>query len=103
MTRSRSAPDAQRLNKRRKKTGVVTSDKMQKTIVVRVSHKFLDPGLGKVLEQFVKFKAHDEKNEAKTGDTVEIEEARPLSREKRWRLLRVVKKAGEAAPEVTLS
>ena len=81
-----------RLNKRRHKTGIVTSDKMQKTIVVRVSRKFLEPMLGKAVERFAKFKVHDEKNEAKAGDLVEIEETRPLSRDKRWRLVSILKK-----------
>lgn len=82
----------ERVNRRRRRTGIVTSDKMQKTIVVRVGSKFPHPGLGKVVEKFVKFKAHDEKNEAKTGDLVEIEETRPLSKDKRWRLVSIVKK-----------
>ncbi len=94
-----------RVNRRRRRTGVVTSDKMQKTIVVRVGSKFPHPGLGKVVEKFVKFKAHDEKNEAKTGDLVEIEETRPLSKDKRWRLISVLKKgaAPQAAAEAELS
>jgi len=81
-----------RLNRRRRRTGIVTSDKMQKTIVVRIGRKFPHAKLGKVIEKFVKFKAHDEKNEAKSGDLVEIEETRPLSRDKRWRLVSVLKK-----------
>jgi small subunit ribosomal protein S17 len=87
-----------RLNRRRKRTGIVTSDKMQKTIVVRVGSKFPHPELGKVIEKFVKFKVHDEKNEAKIGDLVEIEETRSLSKDKRWRLLSVVKK-GAGVPQ----
>ncbi len=91
--------NAERLNRRRRKTGIVTSDKMQKTIVVRVGNKFLHPELGKVMEHFKKFKVHDEKNEAKTGDLVQIEETRPLSRDKRWRLLKVMTRGVERAAE----
>lgn len=86
-----------RVNPRTRKTGIVTSDKMQKTIVVRVTRRLRHPVYGKVMDKSIKFKAHDEKNEAKTGDLVEIEETRPLSRDKRWRLVRIVKKG--AAPQ----
>ncbi len=89
----------ERLNHRRRKTGLVTSDKMQKTIVVQVSYKVRHRGLGKVTEHFKKFKAHDEKNEAKTGDLVEIEETRPLSRWKTWRLIKIVTKGAQPVQE----
>jgi small subunit ribosomal protein S17 len=92
--------EAARENHRIRKIGVVTSNKMQKTIVVRVGYKFRHPRLGKVLERFVKFKAHDEKNEAKPGDTVEIEETRRLSKDKRWRLIAVLRRAAEAPPQL---
>ena len=98
-TSSGQAAVVERENRRKRKTGVVTSDKMQKTCVVRVSHKFLDPEYGKVVERSVKFKVHDEKNDAKTGDLVEIEETRPLSKDKRWRLVAVLEKGRFAAEE----
>ncbi len=78
--------------KRKIKTGVVVSDKMQKTIVVRVERLARHPLYKKIIRRFKKFKAHDEKNSAKTGDTVKIIESRPLSKDKRWRLLEVLNK-----------
>lgn len=78
---------------RRRLVGRVTSDKMQKTVVVEVTRLVIDPLYGKVVRRRARFKAHDEKNDAKIGDRVEIEESRPLSREKRWRLVRVVERA----------
>lgn len=89
----------ERINRRRRKTGVVTSDKMQKTIVVQVSYKVRNRDLGKVTQHFKKFKVHDEKNEAKAGDLVEIEETRPISRWKTWRLLKVVTKGAKPVVE----
>ena len=80
-----------RLSKER--TGTVTSDKMDKTIVVRASRLAFHPVFKKRVRRFSKFKAHDEKNEAKIGDVVKIKESRPLSRDKRWRLVAVIKKA----------
>ncbi len=80
-------------SKRRVKQGRVASDKMDKTIVVvsekRVPHRVY----GKIVRKSARFKAHDERNEAKIGDVVRIVECRPLSREKRWRLLEIVEKA----------
>lgn len=78
--------------KRKIKTGVVVSDKMQKTIVVRVERLTRHPLYKKIIRRFKKFKAHDEKNSAKAGDTVKIVESRPLSKDKRWRLLEVINK-----------
>ena len=82
-----------RLNRRRIKQGRVVSDKMNKTIVVvsetRVAHRVY----GKVVRKSSRFKAHDETNEAKIGDVVRIQECRPLSKEKRWRLLEIVERA----------
>lgn len=72
-------------------TGVVTSDKMDKTIVVQVMRLTKHPKYKKIIRKFSSFKAHDEKNIAKTGDTVKIIESRPFSKEKRWRLLEVLK------------
>ncbi len=81
--------------KRKIKTGVVVSDKMQKTIVVRVERLTRHPLYKKIIRRFKKFKAHDEKNSAKAGDTVKIVESRPLSKDKRWRLLEVLNKQAE--------
>ncbi|HEV8324418.1 MAG TPA: 30S ribosomal protein S17 [Myxococcota bacterium] len=78
---------------RRALIGVVTSDKMTKTVVVQVTRRVLHERYQKYVLQRTKYKAHDEKNEAKAGDTVEIVESRPLSRDKRWRVSRVVQKA----------
>ena len=82
----------QRNNFRKKRVGVVLSDKMQKTIVVQIRRKALHPLYGKVIEKAAKFKVHDEKNEAKTGDRVLIQETRPLSKDKCWRLVEVVER-----------
>jgi len=78
---------------KRRLVGRVTSDRMQKTIVVEVSRQVIDPLYGKVVRRRARFKAHDEKNECKTGDRVEVEESRPLSREKRWRVVRIIERA----------
>lgn len=78
---------------RKRRTGVVVSDAMQKTIVVRVELKRRHPLYGKEMRQYKKYHAHDEKNEAKVGDKVEICETRPLSKLKRWRLVQILSKA----------
>ena len=96
---SQSADD--RTSLRKERTGVVLSNKMQKTIVVRIDRKALHPKFGKVIEKHKKFKVHDEKNEAKVGDRVRIVETRPLSREKRWRLVQVLSR-GRAGVEADL-
>ncbi len=75
---------------RKVRTGRVISDKMQKTIVVAVERRIKHPLYGRVIKRTTKFYAHDEKRQAKVGDTVRIMEARPLSRLKRWRLVEVV-------------
>ena len=82
-------------NKRKTKVGRVVSDKMDKTIVVSVERLARHPLYKRVIRLTTKFKAHDELNDAHTGDTVEIEESRPLSATKRWKLVRVVQRAGE--------
>jgi small subunit ribosomal protein S17 len=81
---------SQRENRRKERVGIVLSDKMQKTIVVQVKRKALHPLYGKVIEKANKFKAHDEKNEAKIGDRVRIVETRPMSKDKRWRLVEIL-------------
>jgi small subunit ribosomal protein S17 len=82
-------------NKRKTKVGRVVSDKMDKTIVVSVERLARHPLYKRVIRLTTKFKAHDELNDAHTGDTVMIEESRPLSATKRWRLIKVVQRAGE--------
>jgi small subunit ribosomal protein S17 len=82
-------------NKRKTKVGRVVSDKMDKTIVVSVERLARHPLYKRVVRLSTKFKAHDEQNDAHTGDTVLIEESRPLSATKRWRLIKVVQRAGE--------
>ena len=78
---------------RKTKIGRVVSDKMEKTIVVAVETKVRHPLYGKIMNKTTKFKAHDENNEAKVNDRVLIMETRPLSKDKRWRLVEVVEKA----------
>jgi small subunit ribosomal protein S17 len=82
-------------SKRKTKVGRVVSDKMDKTIVVSVERLARHPLYKRVIRLTTKFKAHDEANDARVGDTVLIEESRPLSATKRWRLVRVIQRAGE--------
>src|SRR5689334_5383087 len=84
--------------KRKERTGEVISDKMTKTIIVRVERRFPHPRYKKVITGYKKFYAHDEKSEAKVGDRVRIEETRPLSKTKRWRLVQVVEKSAGVTP-----
>ena len=85
-----SAPAAAR-GIRKSLVGEVVSDKMDKTVVVRTVSRVPHPRFGKIVKHTAKFHAHDEKNEAKTGDKVRITETRPLSKTKRWRLVEVLK------------
>ena len=78
---------------RKTRVGLVVSDKMDKTIVVAVQDSVKHPLYGKIVKRTVKFKAHDEKNECGIGDKVEIMETRPLSKDKNWRLIRIIEKA----------
>ena len=78
--------------KRKLRTGIVISDKMHKTVIVRVATSSKHPKYNRIMKHYARFKAHDENNTAKIGDTVLIEESRPLSRDKRWRLVEVLKK-----------
>ncbi|MEI7960363.1 MAG: 30S ribosomal protein S17 [Chitinophagaceae bacterium] len=80
-------------NLRKMRIGVVTSDKMDKTITVAVERKVKHPIYGKFVKKTTKFHAHDEKQECGIGDVVKIMETRPLSKTKRWRLVEVVEKA----------
>src|SRR5688572_906290 len=84
---------------RKEKVGRVVSDKMDKTIVVSVERLSRHPLYKRVVRLTTKFKAHDERNEARVGDTVRIVESRPLSATKRWRLVEIVQRAGEGAGE----
>jgi small subunit ribosomal protein S17 len=85
-----TAPAASR-GIRKTLVGEVVSDKMDKTVVVRTVSRVPHPRFGKIVKHTAKFHAHDEKNEAKTGDKVRIAETRPLSKTKRWRLVEVLK------------
>jgi small subunit ribosomal protein S17 len=87
---------------RKERIGEVLSNKMNKTIVVRVERRFPHPRFKKVVTSYKKLYAHDEKSEAKPGDRVRIEETRPLSKLKRWRLVQVVER-GETVAPVTAS
>ena len=78
---------------RKERVGVVTSNKMNKSIVVSVERKVKHPIYGKFIKQTKKFMAHDEKNECGVGDLVKIMETRPLSKNKNWRLVQVIEKA----------
>ena len=82
---------------RKERVGDVVSDKMNKTIVVRVKRRFRHPRFKKVVTAYSKFYAHDEKNEAKVGDRVRIQETRPLSKTKSWRLVEIVERTQEVA------
>jgi small subunit ribosomal protein S17 len=84
---------AEKRGSRKERVGDVISNKMAKTIVVRVERRFPHPQFKKVVTAYSKFYAHDEKAEAKVGDRVRIEETRPLSKLKRWRLVAVVEKS----------
>ena len=80
-------------NLRKTRVGLVTSDKMDKTIVVSVTDNVKHPLYGKIMKRTFKLKAHDENNECGIGDTVKVMETRPLSKDKRWRLVEIVEKA----------
>lgn len=83
----------ERESNRKEKVGLVTSNKMTKTIVVSVQRQIMHPKYGKFIKRTSKFMAHDEKNESNIGDTVRIEETRPLSKNKCWRLVEILEKA----------
>jgi small subunit ribosomal protein S17 len=80
-------------NLRKERIGIVTSDKMQKSIVVAVERKVKHPKYGKFVKKTTKFVAHDENNDCNIGDTVKIMETRPLSKNKNWRLVEIVERA----------
>ncbi len=80
-------------NLRKTRVGLVTSDKMDKTIVVSIVDNVKHPLYGKIVKRTYKLKAHDENNECKVGDRVRVMETRPLSKDKRWRLVEIIQKA----------
>ena len=80
-------------NLRKTRTGVVVSDKMDKTIVVAIRDNVKHPLYNKIVKNTYKLKAHDENNEAHIGDTVKVMETRPLSKDKRWRLVEIIERA----------
>jgi small subunit ribosomal protein S17 len=80
---------------RKTRIGVVVSNKMTKTVVVKVERRVADSKYGKIVMKATKFKAHDEKQECQPGDKVRIEETRPLSKDKRWRVVETLEKAAE--------
>ena len=78
---------------RKTRVGLVVSDKMQKTVVVAIERRVAHPVYGKMMTLTTRLKAHDEENSAKAGDTVRIMETRPMSKDKRWRLVEIVERA----------
>ena len=85
-------------NARKTRTGLVVSDKMEKTVVVAIERRVPHPVYGKMVTRTKRLKAHDEENSAKVGDTVRIVETRPLSKDKRWRVVEIVNRAREGRP-----
>ena len=84
---------AERRNMRKTRLGLVVSDKMEKTVVVAIERRVPHPVYGKMVTRTRRLKAHDEENAAKAGDTVRIMETRPLSKDKRWRVVEIVERA----------
>ena len=85
--------EEKRISSRKTRVGKVVSDKMDKTIVVAIATNVQHPLYHKIIKRTYKLKAHDEKNEAGIGDTVKVMEGRPLSKDKRWRLVEIIEKA----------
>jgi small subunit ribosomal protein S17 len=98
MAEEATTPLATSRGDRKERVGEVISNKMAQTIVVRVQRRFQHPKYKKVVTGYNKFYAHDEKGEAKVGDQVRIQETRPMSKTKRWRLIEVVERAVDTAP-----
>ena len=88
-----TGPAGEERNSRKSRIGLVVSDKMQKTVVVAVERRVPHPIYGKMVTRTKNFKAHDEENSAKAGDRVRIVETRPLSKDKRWRVVEIVERA----------
>ena len=93
MTETEQTTTTEQRNRRKVRLGMVVSDRMDKTVVVQVTDRKAHPLYKKVIQHRVRFKAHDEGNECKVGDLVRIMETRPLSKDKRWRVMEVVEKA----------
>jgi small subunit ribosomal protein S17 len=93
MAETRNTEAATERNARKTRTGLVVSDKMDKTVVVAIERRVPHPVYGKMITRTKRLKAHDEQNAAKTGDTVRIVETRPLSKDKRWRVVEIVDRA----------
>ena len=85
--------EEKRISSRKVRVGKVVSDKMDKTVVVAIADRVAHPLYKKIVGRTYKLKAHDENNECGIGDTVEVMETRPLSKDKRWRLVRIIEKA----------
>ena len=92
-TRGAENTQAPKRNARKTRTGLVVSDKMEKTVVVAIERRVPHPVYGKMVTRTKRLKAHDEENSAKVGDTVRIVETRPLSKDKRWRLVEIIDRA----------
>jgi small subunit ribosomal protein S17 len=90
---SQAAAETKPRGERKVRTGVVVSDAMEKTVVVRISTQVKHPMYGKIVRRSTKLQAHDEAGEAHVGDTVRIVETRPLSKTKRWRVVEVIERA----------
>jgi small subunit ribosomal protein S17 len=88
--KTNAAPDR---SMRKTRVGLVVSDKMEKTVVVAIERRVAHPVYGKMMTRTTRLKAHDEENSAKAGDTVRIMETRPMSKDKRWRLVEIVQRA----------
>ena len=91
--RTAGTQNATERNTRKTREGLVVSDKMQKTVVVAIQRRYAHPVYGKMVTRTKRVKAHDEENAAKVGDTVRIVETRPLSKDKRWRVVDIVDRA----------
>src|SRR5690348_9674313 len=90
---TKGATGAEKRNARKTRVGLVVSDKMDKTVVVAIERRMAHPVYGKMMTRTKKLKAHDEQNSAKAGETVRIMETRPLSKDKRWRVVEIVERA----------
>jgi small subunit ribosomal protein S17 len=89
----KKAGDNERRTSRKTREGLVVSDKMQKTVVVAIQRRMPHPVYGKMMSRSKNYKAHDEENSAKVGDRVRIMETRPLSKDKRWRVVEIIERA----------
>ena len=90
---AKSGSETTERNARKTRVGLVVSDKMDKTVVVAIERRMAHPVYGKMMTRTKKLKAHDEENSAKAGDTVRIMETRPLSKDKRWRVVEIIERA----------